>query len=451
MLPDILTNLWVALPNTLQDTAILVALLLPTVVIALWVSRGLAPGALTTSMLRRFAPVNLVFIGLVALSVALGVGLTAQERALRQGSARAADKFDLIVTAPGSEITSLLTAVYLQPNDLPLLSGAQYAEIEQADGVSFAAPLAFGDNWQGHPVVGTTADFVTHLSDDRIAGRMFSAHEEAVAGAFAPVEIGDEVVPSHGAVEIEAEVHDDEDGHDDHEHHDIHYKVVGKLPPTGSPWDRAILVPVEIVWELHGLANGHNAATAEQIGPPFTPDLFPGTPAVLIKPEQIYQSYALRTQFSRADMMAFFPGAVLSQLHGLAADVRAAMSLLTIVSQILVAVAILAGLMMIARLFARNLAVLRALGAAPRFLLAVVWSYAATLLTIGTVLGLGLGIGAAAMLSRILTARTSIQISAAPGWTELHLAAGFLTLALLCALLPALLAMRRSPLRDLRS
>ncbi len=337
----------------------------------------------------------------------------------------------------------MLAAVYLQPSDLPLLSGAQYAEIAGAEGVDFAAPLAFGDSWQGHPVVGTTTDFITHLSGGSIDGRLFADHEEAVAGALVPLGIGDEAMPSHGAVEMEGE-------EDEHDHHDIHYEIVGKLPPTGSPWDRAILVPVEIIWELHGLANGHDAETAEQLGPPFVAANFPGTPAVLVKPEQLFQAYALRTQFSRTDMMAFFPGAVLSQLHGLADDIREAMSLLTLVSQILVAVAILAGLILITRLFARNLAVLRALGAAPRFLLAVVWSYAATLLTIGTVIGFALGIGAAAVLSAILTARTSVHVSAAPGWAELHLAAGFLTLSLICALLPGLLAMRRPPLADLR-
>ncbi len=97
-----LLDLWNALPNTAQDAAMLAALLLPGLLIAFWALRGLAPGALTLSMLRRYLTVNLVFTGLVALSVALGVGLISQERALRQGSARAADKFDLIVTAPGS-------------------------------------------------------------------------------------------------------------------------------------------------------------------------------------------------------------------------------------------------------------------------------------------------------------------------------------------------------------
>ncbi len=409
---------------------------------------ALAPGGLTRSMLRRYLAVNLVFGGLVALSVALGVGLIAQERALRQGSARAADRFDLIMTAPGSEIGAMLAAVYLQPGDMPLLSGAQYAEIASAEGVDLAAPLAFGDSWQGRPVVGTTADFVAHLAGGPLDGRMFAAHEEAVVGALVPLGLGETAVPSHGSG---SPGHQDDDRDPDHESHDVQYRVVGKMPPTGSPWDRAILVPVEIVWELHGLANGHDAADADRIGPPFAPAAFPGTPAVLVKPEQLHHAYRLRTQFSRVDMMAFLPGAVLSRLHGLAGDIRAAMSLLSVVSQILVAAAILAGLILVTRLFARNLAVLRALGAQPRFVLAVIWGYGATLLCAGTVAGFALGIGAAAVMSRIITARTSVHVSAAPGWPEAHLAAGFLSIALICALLPGLLAMRRAPLADLRT
>jgi putative ABC transport system permease protein len=55
-------------------------------------------------------------------------------------------------------------------------------------------------------------------------------------------------------------------------------------------------------------------------------------------------------------MMAFFPGTVLAQLHGLMRDVREAMSLLAVVTQVLVTVSILAGLVILTRIFARGLA-----------------------------------------------------------------------------------------------
>lgn len=335
----------------------------------------------------------------------------------------------------------MLAAVYLQPSDVPLLTGAQYAEVAGDPDVTLAAPIAFGDSYQGAPVVGTTADFVTHLAGDLAEGRMFATSAEAVAGAFAPVAVGETFTPAHGhgpAAEADA-------------HEGAGYAVTGRMRPTGSPWDRAILVPVEGVWEVHGLANGHAPGAGDRIGPPFDADHFPGTPAILVRADALWGNYALKSRYSRPDMMAFFPGTVLAQLHGLMRDVREAMSLLAIVTQVLVTVSILAGLMILTRIFARGLALLRAIGAGRRFVFAVVWSYSATLIAAGSLLGLALGWLAAMGFSRIITARTDVLVTATVTWTEVQLVAGFVSLTLLLALLPALAATRRQLLTDLRN
>ncbi|MFN3527403.1 MAG: ABC transporter permease, partial [Paracoccus sp. (in: a-proteobacteria)] len=178
-----------------------------------------------------------------------------------------------------------------------------------------------------------------------------------------------------------------------------------RMAPTGSPWDRAILVPVEGVWEVHGLANGHALSEGDRIGPPFDAEYFPGTPAILVRADSLAGHYALQSRYSRPDMMAFFPGTVLAQMHGLMRDVREAMSLLAVVTQVLVTVSILAGLVILTRIFARGLALLRAIGAGRRFVFAVVWSYSATLIATGSLAGLALGWLAALGFSRIITAR----------------------------------------------
>ncbi len=33
--------------------------------------------------------------------------------------------------------------------------------------------------------------------------------------------------------------------------------MVGRLKPTGTPWDRAIITPIEYNWMVHGLGTGH--------------------------------------------------------------------------------------------------------------------------------------------------------------------------------------------------
>jgi putative ABC transport system permease protein len=438
--PRNMSDLWFSLSPALQDRLTLVLLLLPAGILGFVVLRGFRPFGLIRDMGRRYLGTNLVFILLIASSVGLGTGLLATERGLRRGTARAADKFDLIVAAPGSEMTMLLAAVYLQPSDVPLLTGAQYQSVAEHETVTLAAPIAFGDSVAGAPVVGTIADFVSHLSPELAEGRLFAAHGEAVVGALSPLRLGEEMEPAHGAGP----------GAEEHAHEGEHYRVVGRMRPSGSPWDRAILVPVETVWETHGLANGHAPARGEQVGPPFDPAYFPGTPAILVRGAKLVDAYNLKADFTRPDMMAFFPGAVLAGLQARLGDVRTALSLMASVTQVLVTLAVLAALMILARLFARSLALLRALGAPGRFIFAVVWGYSAGLICAGALLGLGLGLAVASGIGRMIGARTDIAITVTPGWPEAHLVAGFVSLTLLLAMVPAVAALRRTGLAALR-
>lgn len=435
---------WYALPVAVQDALTLVALLLPGVIAAVAVLWKLRPWPLIRDLARRAAGTSAIFVGLIAVSVALGTGLLVVERGLRSGSARAADKFDLIVAAPGSEVTLLLAAVYLQPSDVPLLTGAQFAEVAATPRVEMAAPIAFGDSIQGAPVVGTIAAFVTHLSGDLAEGRNFGAEDEAVVGALSPLKPGDAVEPAHGFGPAA----------DAHAHEGAAYRVVGRMRPTGSPWDRAVLVPVETVWETHGLANGHapddDPGEGHRIGPPFDPAHFPGTPAILVRAKTLMANYNLKSEFTRPDMMAFFPGTVLAVLQARLGDLRAAMSALVGVTQVLVTVAVLAALLILLRLFARGFALLRALGAPARFVFAVAWGHAAAMILAGTLAGLALGFATAGLIAAAVTRRTDVAITVAPGWPELHFVAGFLSVTLILALAPAAAATRRPILTDLR-
>ena len=431
---------WSALPANAQDVLLLVLLLSPAILVGIAVVRGYRPVALVGAMLWRYRFTNALFVALIAVSVGIGVGLIAQERGLRKGTARAAEKFDLIVSAPGSEVQMLLAAVYLQPVDVPLLDGPTYDRIARHENVALAAPIAYGDSFGSSPVIGTTADFVAHLTGDLAEGRVFASVVEAVAGSAVPLALGQGFEPAHG-VGAGAE-------HGAHAGHEL--TIVGRMLPTGSPWDRAILVPVESVWSVHGLATGH-APGDDRIGPPFVPERFPGTPAVLVRAEQLWANYALRSEFTTERTMAFFPGAVLAGLHSMLGDVRQVMSVMAILTQVLVTAGVLAGLVILTRLYARRLALLRAIGAPDRFVFAVVWCYAAALIGAGAALGVLVGIAAVGAISWLVTARTDILVQATLAWPEFHLVAGFVSLTVLLALMPAFMAVSRNVITDLRA
>ncbi|MEM8728916.1 MAG: ABC transporter permease, partial [Pseudomonadota bacterium] len=194
-----MSALWDGLAAPVQDALWLLILLTPAGAIGGWVLRHGQPWPLVRAMLWRFRGANALFVLLIALSMGCGIALLAQERGLRTGTAAAAGKFDLIVAAPGNETTALLATVYLRPGAMGLVSGADYTEIAAMPGVTFAAPMVFGDSVDGAPLVGTIADFVAHLSDGEMSGRLFERLEEAVAGAYAPVGLGQSFTPVHGA------------------------------------------------------------------------------------------------------------------------------------------------------------------------------------------------------------------------------------------------------------
>src|SRR5262249_18319763 len=142
------------------------------------------PLPLVLADLRRSRAGAAAVVGLIGLAVALGVAVTAEERAVRSGTARAADAFDLGIAARGSPAQLAPSAVYLERTPIDLLPGRVLERIQGESGVVFAAPLVFGDSHRGFPVVGSTADFVTLGGGRRLAeGRVFASEREVVLGA----------------------------------------------------------------------------------------------------------------------------------------------------------------------------------------------------------------------------------------------------------------------------
>lgn len=398
------------------------------------------PWPVIWALFRRNRSTTLLFTALVAAAVALGVAIMSQERALREGSARAADKFDLIVAAPGSQTDLLMSVVYLRPMAVELMQPADVTAVLTDERSEWAAPIAFGDSVDGRPIIGTTAAFVDYISDGLGDGRLFADMEEAIIGAAVPLDIGDRFEPTHGSG---PEALLEEEGHG------FEIEIVGRMQPTGTPWDNALVVPVELAWNTHAMPTGHGI-DEEKIGPPFDPEAIPGVPAVVVKPGSVAAAYGLRSAYRTATTTAFFPAEVLVQLYQVLGDVGRLMRFLALASQALVVAATLAGVLAIMELYRSELAVLRALGATRGYIFAVVWGYVTLFVLVGALLGLGLGAAIATLISVVFTDETGIALSARLGQREFLLAAGLVAVGSLLALLPAWLIYRRPVLASLR-
>ncbi len=415
---------------------------------------------------------------LVALATALGVAVTLQERALRLGSARAAAPFDLVVGAPGSETQLVLSSVFLQPAPLPLLPAGVLAALRADPRVEAAVPVGFGDFVGTYPIVGTTPDAIAMLGG-LAEGDGLEHLGDAVAGAQVTRQVGTSFRPFHGTAGQPGEVHEEAE-----------YRIVGRMARTGTPWDRAILVPIQSVWEVHA-EHGHDEEPAATLagfaqddhdddhgdghdhgrshdenhdhdhGSGFAsraiddaaladPDN-PGVPAIVVKPRSIADAYNLRQQYRAETTMAVFPGEVLTRLYGTLGDARRVLSVIAAGAQSLVAAAILMVIAVHVLQRRRQIGALRAFGAPRAVVLTMVWLEVFLILGFGLLVGFGIGYAAVRIVSERLGEASGVampvEFQAADAW----MLAVFLCVAAVATLLPAMIAYRQTPAQALRS
>lgn len=444
--------------------------------------------------LRRLWAGAAVVILLVALATALGVTVTLQERALRLGSARAADKFDLVIGAAGSETQLVLSSVFLQPAPLPLMPGEVLAKLSKDSRVAWAAPVGFGDSFAGYPLVGTTRALISSTVSGFAEGRMFEQEGEAVLGAAVKLPVGAEIKPMHGTAATGGETHAG-----------IVYHVAGKLRPTGTPWDRAILVPIQAVWHVHGLGHEHGheeeehhegdapevtpaAAATDEHGhspleaaqehdhenevaaaeehdedhddhaidgdAPIVEDFSastPGLPAVLVKPKTIADAYKLRQEYRSGNTLAVFPGEVLTGLYATLGDAKLVLSAVAAGSQGLVAAALVLVTVTHIGQRRRQIGALRAFGAPRLSVFAIVWLELFSLVALGIGLGFLAGLVAAGVIAGLFTAESGIVLPVEFTYEDLQLALVLLGVSAVLSAVPAILAYRQSPATALRA
>ena len=406
---------------------------------------------------------SLIIIFLIALSTALSITVSLQERALREGSAKAADRFDLVVGAPGSEVQLVLSTVFLQPSPLNLLDTEVFKQIEANPLVEWAAPLAFGDYYQTMPIVGTNTALVLDGSKRAVNGRVFEKDYEAVVGAKSGLAIGDTFTPLHGQL--------GETNH--HSHDETSYSVVGILAEEGSIWDKALLVPITSVWAVH---QEHDHTDEhdhdhdhehEHDGPPGYVDEHThdhdhdhtdehqieelGVSAIVIKPKSFAGAYQLRSQYKTEQTQAVFPAEVLVRVYSVLGDSKQVLLWVSIVTQILVATALLMIIVLYLQNRRKQVAAWRIFGAPRGKIFLLIWFALIVMIMLAMLLGVAIGYLAAQLISQHLSLQSGFVLPVRLGEEECRFILLNFIFAILIALLPSLLLYRQSPINVLRN
>ena len=393
----------------------------------------------------------------IALSAALISSVLTLRRESEAGFLRESGQYDLVVGAKGSPLQLVLSSVYhldLPTGNIPY---ERFQALRSDPRFASAIPLGLGDNYRGYRIVGTDTNLF-QLTDrlepqkrlfNLQAGRFFQNDFEAVVGAQVArqtgLKLGDTFVGTHGLVVTPGSS----------EHKAFPYKVVGILAPGNGADDRAIFITLASVWRIHSNETEIHRKLAGVVSAnaaPLAGDL--EVTAVLLRLKSVGLRLWMAQEIQkRTESMAAIP---VNEMLRLYQQVLAPMqSVLLAVAALVVlvsALSITATLYQSAERRRRDLAVLRALGAHPREIFALVVLEAFLLTLLGLAAGWMLGHGALAAAGPYL--RDTLGVGVSPWSIDRieSIALGVVALGgLLAGLLPAVLAYRREPVSDLTS
>lgn len=391
-------------------------------------------------------------LGLTLLAIALASALLLSVERLRENArasyANALSGTDLIVGARGSGLQLVLHAVFRVGEPVAPLRWESYTQLAADPAVAWSVPLSLGDSHRGFPVLGTNADYFRHYRHGAREALRFSAGEpfaelfETVLGADVAARlgyrVGDTLTLSHGVGGVPGL-----------EHADKPFRIVGILAPTGSPVDRTLHISLEAMEAIHLDWQAGVPIPGLNIPPELVTrfDLAPKTiSAALIGLHQRTSVFAAQRKIAALPgdaLQAVLPGVVLDQLWehvGNGERLLDGLAWLILGSSLAgLAAVLLAGL----GERRRELAILRAVGAGPRHIAALLLIESTALGLVGAALGLSVVVAASAAAGPTLALHWGIHLASPwPSSGELARLAAIVATTALAGLWPAWRAFR---------
>jgi len=205
---------------------------------------------LALKSLRNRAFSTSLTVSSIALSFALLIGVENVRVGMRDSFSNTISQTDLIVGTKGGTIQLLLYSVFGMGAPTENVSWEAYRQWAEHPAVEWTIPYSLGDSHRGFRVVGTNEDFYRHyryrggqeiaLAEGRANADLFDVTLGADVATELNYALGDEVSVTHGLGEL---------GFVTHDH--MPFTVVGILDKTFTPVDRAIYVTLEGMEAIH--------------------------------------------------------------------------------------------------------------------------------------------------------------------------------------------------------
>jgi putative ABC transport system permease protein len=402
------------------------------------------------SALNRKATVLLTVLA-IAIGVASFVTVEKLREGARSGFERTISGTDLIVGARTGSINLLLFTVF-HIGEVPAnITWESYQEVANWPEVDWAIPISLGDSYRGYRVVGTDRAFLEHYryGDGRRirlqAGEWFAGRFDTVLGAEVAaalgLTLGDDVTLSHGLRSTAFTEHDN-----------APFAVSGILARTGTPVDRSVFVGLDGIEAMHfGWQGGVRTPLArmarrEQLEQmTLQPKSLSAAFLGLESPIAVLQVQRNINTLPEEALMAVLPGVTLARLWEVVGTTEQVMLLMTALIVVVGLVSILVSLLSTLGERRREIAVLRAVGARPLEVFALLIGEAAMMALAGGILGVALVQVAAASVTPLIETRFGLTLThSAPGLLDLG-AVGVVTLiGAVLGCIPGWLAYRRA-------
>jgi len=404
--------------------------------------------ALRSAWNRRFV-LSLTLLS-IALATFLLLGIERVRGDVRQNFRQAVSGTDLIVGARSSPVQLMLYAVFRIGNATNNMRWQSAEALARHPAVAWTAPLALGDSFHGFPVLGTTGSYFAHFQHGdhqslRLAqGRLNAGLFEAVLGAEVArqrgLHLGDRITLSHGSGGLLGA-----------EHADKPFTISGILQATGTPVDRTVHISLEAIEAIHldwqgGAPLPGLVIPADQVQKfSLQPQTVTAVLVGLKTRAAVFRVQRWTSDFEAEPLQAVLPGVALDQLWEVLGGMEQALLLMSAlvasVSLVGLVAVVLAGL----NERRRELAILRAVGAGPRHVFALLALEGVLLTLSGVLLGAAALWAAIAAGGPVLQAHTGIVLNlGAPGASQWQLAAALLAVGALASLVPGWRAYRLS-------
>ncbi|EEY37568.1 ABC transporter permease [Vibrio mimicus] len=366
------------------------------------------------SLLNRKATALLTVLT-VSIAVVLLLGVERIRTQAKESFANTISGTDLIVGGRSGQVNLLLYSVFRIGNATNNIDWLSYQEFSQHRAVKWAIPISLGDSHKGFRVLGTNHSYFEHYrygSKQPLTfsqGGEFKGLFETVIGADVAkslgYQVGSKVIIAHGISDVGFSRHDN-----------LPFTVVGILAPTGTPVDKTVHVSLEAIEAIHvgwesGANLGHQPSADQLAQRDFTPKQIT---AMLIGLKSKIQTFTLQRQindYPAEPLSAIMPGVALHELWDMMSVAEQALMAVSIFVVIAGLLGMLSSLLTSLQERRREMSILRAMGARPHHVFALLVSEASVLTLLGIALGVSMLYLLLAMAAPMIASQYGIQIA----------------------------------------